>query len=111
MPGFDRVGIYRCFAGNVVGADDGIAGVGSGADWRNYVSYRVVNHWLCFVCRDHRPDHAQQGLKSFRRQASIIGTRPVRWRSRYLIVHNIGAGTRIEDVLFAWTIEGHYRFF
>lgn len=30
---------------------------------------------------------------------------------RYLIVHNIGAGTRIEDVLFAWSITGHYRFF
>ncbi|HEU0252863.1 MAG TPA: DUF1287 domain-containing protein [Pyrinomonadaceae bacterium] len=30
---------------------------------------------------------------------------------RYLIVHNIGAGTRIEDVLFAWTIKGHYRSF
>jgi len=29
--------------------------------------------------------------------------------ARYLIVHNIGAGTRIEDVLFAWTIKGHYR--
>ena len=31
--------------------------------------------------------------------------------NRYLIVHNIGAGTRIEDVLFDWTIKGHYRFF
>lgn len=30
---------------------------------------------------------------------------------RYLIVHNIGAGARIEDVLFAWTIKGHYRFY
>jgi len=30
---------------------------------------------------------------------------------RLLIVHNIGAGTRIEDVVFAWTIKGHYRFF
>jgi uncharacterized protein len=30
---------------------------------------------------------------------------------RYLIVHNIGAGTRIEDVLFTWTIKGHYRYF
>lgn len=28
-----------------------------------------------------------------------------------LIVHNIGAGARIEDVLFAWKITGHYRFF
>ena len=30
---------------------------------------------------------------------------------RYLIVHNIGAGTRIEDVMFRWTIKGHYRAF
>ncbi len=29
----------------------------------------------------------------------------------YLIVHNIGAGTRMEDVLFAWKITGHYRYF
>jgi uncharacterized protein len=30
---------------------------------------------------------------------------------RYLIVHNIGAGTRVEDVLLDWTITGHYRYF
>lgn len=30
---------------------------------------------------------------------------------RYLIVHNIGAGTRMEDVMFAWKITGHYRYF
>jgi uncharacterized protein YijF (DUF1287 family) len=30
---------------------------------------------------------------------------------RYLIVHNIGAGARLEDVLFAWKITGHYRYF
>ena len=30
---------------------------------------------------------------------------------RYLIVHNIGAGVRVEDVLFDWTIKGHYRVF
>ena len=29
----------------------------------------------------------------------------------YLIVHNIGAGTRMQDVLFAWKITGHYRYF
>jgi uncharacterized protein YijF (DUF1287 family) len=28
-----------------------------------------------------------------------------------MIVHNIGAGTRIEEVLFSWRITGHYRFF
>jgi len=30
---------------------------------------------------------------------------------RYLIVHNVGAGARLEDVLFAWKITGHYRYF
>jgi uncharacterized protein YijF (DUF1287 family) len=28
-----------------------------------------------------------------------------------LIVHNIGAGTRVEEVLFDWKITGHYRYF
>jgi uncharacterized protein YijF (DUF1287 family) len=28
-----------------------------------------------------------------------------------LIVHNIGGGTRVEDVLTNWTIKGHYRYF
>lgn len=30
---------------------------------------------------------------------------------RYLIVHNIGQGPQMEDVLFAWKITGHYRYF
>jgi uncharacterized protein len=30
---------------------------------------------------------------------------------RYLIVHNIGRGPTIEDVLFNWKITGHYRYF
>ena len=29
----------------------------------------------------------------------------------YLIVHNIGSGTRMEDVLLNWEITGHYRYF
>jgi uncharacterized protein YijF (DUF1287 family) len=29
----------------------------------------------------------------------------------YLIVHNIGAGARAEDVLLNWEITGHYRYF
>ena len=29
---------------------------------------------------------------------------------RLLIVHNIGAGAKIEDILFAFTITGHYRY-
>ena len=30
---------------------------------------------------------------------------------RYAVVHNIGLGARLEDVLFAWKIAGHYRYF
>jgi len=29
----------------------------------------------------------------------------------YLVVHNIGQGPKMEDVLFAWRITGHYRYF
>lgn len=30
---------------------------------------------------------------------------------RYSIIHNIGGGTNLEDVLFDWKIIGHYRYF
>lgn len=30
---------------------------------------------------------------------------------RYSIIHNIGGGARVEDVLFDWKITGHYRYF
>jgi len=30
---------------------------------------------------------------------------------RYLVVHNIGRGPQMEDVLFNWKITGHYRYF
>jgi uncharacterized protein YijF (DUF1287 family) len=30
---------------------------------------------------------------------------------RYEILHNIGEGPKIEDVLFEWTITGHYRYY
>lgn len=29
----------------------------------------------------------------------------------YLLVHNIGAGAKMEDVLMQWRITGHYRYF
>jgi len=30
---------------------------------------------------------------------------------RYLIIHNIGGGTKAEDRLFDWKITGHFRYF
>jgi len=29
----------------------------------------------------------------------------------YMIVHNIGDGPQMEDVLFDWKITGHYRYY
>jgi len=30
---------------------------------------------------------------------------------RYQVVHNLAAGAKLEDVLFAWRVIGHYRYF
>jgi uncharacterized protein len=30
---------------------------------------------------------------------------------RYMVVHNIGQGPKMEDVLFSWKIIGHYEYF
>ena len=29
----------------------------------------------------------------------------------YMVVHNIGAGPKLEDVLFNWKVTGHYRYY
>jgi uncharacterized protein YijF (DUF1287 family) len=31
--------------------------------------------------------------------------------SRFMVVHNIGQGPKMEDVLFRWRITGHYQYF
>jgi uncharacterized protein YijF (DUF1287 family) len=41
----------------------------------------------------------------------IVVDQKAHWSNRYLIVHNIGAGPKMEDVLFNWKITGHYRYF
>jgi uncharacterized protein len=41
----------------------------------------------------------------------IVVDQKSRESGRYMIVHNIGEGPRMEDVLFNWKITGHYRYF
>ena len=41
----------------------------------------------------------------------IVVDQKARWSGRYMIVHNIGEGPKMEDVLFNWKITGHYRYF
>lgn len=41
----------------------------------------------------------------------IVVDRKSVFSRRYMIVHNIGQGPKMEDVLFDWKITGHYRYF
>ena len=41
----------------------------------------------------------------------IVVDQKSRVSGRYMIVHNIGLGPMMEDVLFNWKITGHYRYF
>jgi len=41
----------------------------------------------------------------------MVVERKMLFTRRYMIVHNIGAGPKMEDVLFDWKITGHYRYF
>jgi uncharacterized protein YijF (DUF1287 family) len=41
----------------------------------------------------------------------IVSKIKVEGAERYAVVHNIGGGARLEDVLFTWKIIGHYRYF
>ena len=41
----------------------------------------------------------------------IVVDRKSRQTGRYMIVHNIGQGPKMEDVIFNWKITGHYRYF
>jgi hypothetical protein len=41
----------------------------------------------------------------------IVVDQKSRQSGRYMLVHNIGEGPKMEDVLFNWKITGHYRYF
>ena len=41
----------------------------------------------------------------------MVVDRKALFTRRFMIVHNIGEGPKMEDVLFNWKITGHYRYF
>lgn len=60
---------------------------------------------------DYRPgDVITWELSGGLTHIGILTDAPAATPGRYLIMHNIGAGPRLEDVLFAWKITGHYRY-
>jgi uncharacterized protein YijF (DUF1287 family) len=40
----------------------------------------------------------------------ILTDAPSATPGRYLVMHNMGAGPRLEDVIFSWKLTGHYRY-
>jgi len=59
---------------------------------------------------DYRPgDIVTWRLPSGLPHIGLVSERPAT-ASRYLVLHNIGAGARLEDILFAYRVTGHYRY-
>ncbi|MEO8380961.1 MAG: DUF1287 domain-containing protein [Acidobacteriota bacterium] len=60
---------------------------------------------------DYRPgDVITWRLSSGVPHIGMVSDVPSRGTDRFLVVHNIGFGAQIEDVLFDYEITGHYRY-
>jgi uncharacterized protein YijF (DUF1287 family) len=60
---------------------------------------------------DYRPgDIVTWRLSSGVPHIGVVSDVPVRGTDRHLVVHNIGWGAQIEDVLFDYALTGHYRY-
>jgi uncharacterized protein YijF (DUF1287 family) len=62
--------------------------------------------------RQYRPgDVVAWELGNGRLHIGMVSDMKVEGEERYAAVHNISAGATLEDVLFAWKVIGHYRYF
>ncbi len=78
----------------------------------NLMSY-FARHGEVLASSDDPGDYRPGDLVVWDLQAGHIGMvidRRDASGARPLILHNVGAGPRIEDALFAWRIIGHYRY-
>ena len=41
----------------------------------------------------------------------MVVDRKTLFGDRHLVVHNVGEGPKMEDVLFSWKVTGHYRYY
>lgn len=76
---------------------------------RTYFKRRGWSASITQRALDYRPGDIVTWDLSGLSHIGIVSTMPAPDGSRYCVVHNVGAGTRIEDVLFANPITGHYR--
>jgi uncharacterized protein YijF (DUF1287 family) len=88
------------------------------------IDHRRVPNLMIFFARkgeslpisSHREDYSAGDLVTWDLGGNvphigIVVDRKSERTGRFLIVHNIGRGPQMEDVLFAWKITGHYRYF
>jgi uncharacterized protein YijF (DUF1287 family) len=60
---------------------------------------------------DYKPgDIVTWDLNTSQTHIGLMVDVPSATPGRYMIMHNIGQGPKIEDILFAWKITGHYRY-
>jgi hypothetical protein len=88
------------------------------------IDHRRVPNLMVFFSRkgeslpitDRAQDYAPGDLVTWdmgggQTHIGMVVDRKTVFSRRYMIVHNIGAGPKLEDVLFDWKITGHYRYF
>ena len=88
------------------------------------IDHRRVPNLMTFFSREgeslplsHRPEDYAPGelvtwdLGGDVPHIGIVVDQRSLFSGRYMIVHNIGQGPKMEDVLFDWKITGHYRYF
>jgi uncharacterized protein len=73
-----------------------------------YFSRRGYSVPVTHDIQDYLPgDIVAMGVPGVQGHIGIVSDRIA--NGHPLFIHNVGAGTKEEDVLFAWTITGHYR--
>jgi uncharacterized protein len=88
------------------------------------IDHRRVPNLMVFFSRqgaalkitDHAEDYAPGDLVAWDlggnvTHIGIVVDQKSPASERWMIVHNIGRGPKLEDVLFDWKIIGHYRYF
>jgi uncharacterized protein YijF (DUF1287 family) len=79
---------------------------------RTFFSRKGENLPISSQARDYLPgDLVTWDLGNGLTHIGMVVERTTLVSGRHLIEHNIGAGPKIEDVLFDWKITGHYRYF
>jgi len=87
------------------------------------IDHRRVPNLMCFFKRQQSALPITQNAKDYKpgdivawnlggaiTHIGMVSSKKTTDQKRFLIIHNIGSGQVVEDVLFAYKIIGHYRY-